>query len=147
MSRANFWSLLNFVEKAVVHEQDLDVWEFGKGALSANYIFSTTTPRRPERVQTQVWVEGGINAGIVEKICLSGEERLFRRSGLTSRALKRSDNGGLSRKTESLMKSKVCRNPANRNEETPANFRVFILCFHLYLYQIAMKARAPSHVV
>jgi hypothetical protein len=38
-------SFRNFVEKAVVvHEQNLDTWEFGKGALSANYIFSTTTP-------------------------------------------------------------------------------------------------------
>ena len=25
--------------------RNLDGWEFGKGALSANYIFSTTTPR------------------------------------------------------------------------------------------------------
>ena len=28
---------LNFVEKAVVHEQHLDGWEFGKGALSAAF--------------------------------------------------------------------------------------------------------------
>ena len=28
----------------------LCTWEFGKGGLSANYIFSTTTPRGPERV-------------------------------------------------------------------------------------------------
>ena len=27
-------SFLNFVEKAVVHEQNLDTWKFGKGALS-----------------------------------------------------------------------------------------------------------------
>ena len=33
------------------------------------YIFSTTTPRRTERVQVRFWVEGGVNAGIVEKIC------------------------------------------------------------------------------
>jgi len=26
--------LLNFVEKAVVHERNADAWEFGKGALS-----------------------------------------------------------------------------------------------------------------
>jgi hypothetical protein len=32
-------SFLNFVEKAVVHEQNLDTWEFGKGALSANVYF------------------------------------------------------------------------------------------------------------
>jgi hypothetical protein len=37
-------SSLYFVEKAVVYEQNLDGWEFGKGALSANYIFSTITP-------------------------------------------------------------------------------------------------------
>jgi len=27
-------SFLNFVENSVVHEQNLDTWEFGKGALS-----------------------------------------------------------------------------------------------------------------
>jgi hypothetical protein len=29
-------------------------------------------------LETQFWVEGGVNAGIVEKICLSSEERVFR---------------------------------------------------------------------
>jgi hypothetical protein len=37
-------SFLNSVEKAVVHEGYSDTWEFGKGALSANVYFSTTTP-------------------------------------------------------------------------------------------------------
>jgi hypothetical protein len=27
-------SFLNFLENSVVHEQNLDTWEFGKGALS-----------------------------------------------------------------------------------------------------------------
>jgi hypothetical protein len=35
------------------------------------------------------------------------------------KALKRRDNGVLSRKTESVMKSKGYRNPANKNQETP----------------------------
>jgi hypothetical protein len=30
-------SLLNFLEKAVVHERNSDTWEFGKGALSATF--------------------------------------------------------------------------------------------------------------
>jgi hypothetical protein len=56
--------------------------------------------------------------------------------GVTSRALKRKDNGVLSRKTESFMKSKGYGNPANRNEETPekllplageAAFRAFLI--------------------
>jgi len=42
--------------------------EFGKGALSANDIFSTTTPGGPEQLQTQFWAEDGLIAGIVEKI-------------------------------------------------------------------------------
>jgi len=29
-------SFLNFPEQGVAHEQNLDTWEFGKGALSAN---------------------------------------------------------------------------------------------------------------
>jgi len=48
-----FRSFLNFFEKAVVHEQDLDGCEFGKEALSANDIFSATTTRQSERLQTQ----------------------------------------------------------------------------------------------
>ncbi len=32
-------SFLDFFEKAVVHEQNLDTREFGKGALSANVNF------------------------------------------------------------------------------------------------------------
>jgi hypothetical protein len=43
----------DFLGKAVVHGQNLDIWEFGKGALSANYIFSATTTRQSERLQTQ----------------------------------------------------------------------------------------------
>jgi hypothetical protein len=38
---------------------------------------------------------------------------------VTSEALKRRDNGVLSRKTESIMKSKGYRNPANKKQETP----------------------------
>jgi hypothetical protein len=38
---------------------------------------------------------------------------------VTSEALKRRDNGVLSRKTESVMKSAGYRNPANKNQETP----------------------------
>jgi hypothetical protein len=30
-----------------------NTWEFGKGALSANDIFSATTTRQSERVQTR----------------------------------------------------------------------------------------------
>jgi len=33
------WSFLNFLENSVVHERNVDAWEFGKGALSANVIF------------------------------------------------------------------------------------------------------------
>jgi hypothetical protein len=50
------------------------------------YIFSATTPGQPERLQTQFWVEDGEIAGMVEKIWLSGEERLFRRSRVISGA-------------------------------------------------------------
>jgi hypothetical protein len=32
-------SFLTFLGKAVVHEQNSDTWEFGKGALSANVYF------------------------------------------------------------------------------------------------------------
>jgi hypothetical protein len=39
------------------------------------YIFSATTTRESERLQTQFGFEGGVNDGLVEKICLSGEER------------------------------------------------------------------------
>jgi len=39
--------------RALVHGQNLDIWEFGKGALSANDIFSATTTRQSERLQTQ----------------------------------------------------------------------------------------------
>ena len=35
----NIRSFLNFAEKAVVHERDLDPWKFGEGALSANVYF------------------------------------------------------------------------------------------------------------
>jgi hypothetical protein len=31
------------------------------------YIFSTATPRQPERLETQFRVEDGVVAGIVEK--------------------------------------------------------------------------------
>ena len=41
------------------------------------YIFSATTPGQPERLQTQFWVQDGVIAGMVEKIWLSSEERLF----------------------------------------------------------------------
>jgi hypothetical protein len=47
---------------------------------------------QPERVQTQCWVEDGVNAGIVEKICLSSEERLFRISPVISGAEENSGN-------------------------------------------------------
>ena len=33
------------------------------------YIFSATTTRKSERLQTQLCVEGGVNDGMVEKIC------------------------------------------------------------------------------
>ena len=33
------------------------------------YIFSATTTRQSERLQTQFWVEGGVNDGMVENIC------------------------------------------------------------------------------
>ena len=66
--------------------------EFGKGALSANDIFSTTTPGGPEQLQTQFWAEDGLIAGIVEKIWLSREERLFRRSWVISGAQGNSGN-------------------------------------------------------
>ena len=52
------------------------------------------------------------------KICLSGDERLFRMCPVKSRTLKPKDNGLLSRKAETIMKSKGYGNPANRNEET-----------------------------
>jgi hypothetical protein len=42
--------------------------EAEKRALSTNYIFSITTPRQPERVQTQFWVEGGVSTRMLEKI-------------------------------------------------------------------------------
>ena len=58
--------------------------EFGKGALSANDIFSTGTPWEPEQLQTQFWAEDSLIARIVEKIWLSREERLFRRSWVIS---------------------------------------------------------------
>jgi hypothetical protein len=38
---------------------------------------------------------------------------------VTSKALKRRDNGVLSTKTESFMKSKGYSNPTNKNQETP----------------------------
>jgi hypothetical protein len=38
------------------------------------YIFSTTTTRQSERLQTQLWIEGGVDDEMVEKICLSSEE-------------------------------------------------------------------------
>jgi hypothetical protein len=41
---------------------------------------------------------------------------------VTSEALKRRDNGVLSRKIESVMKSKGYRNPANKNQETPEKY-------------------------
>ncbi len=50
------------------------------------YIFSATTPGHPERLQTQFWVENGVIAAMVEKIWLSGEERLFRGSCVISGA-------------------------------------------------------------
>ncbi len=50
------------------------------------YIFSASPPGQPERLQTQFWVEDALIAGMVEKICLSGEERLFRRSWVISGA-------------------------------------------------------------
>jgi len=60
----------DFLGKAVVRGPPSEPWEFGKGALSANDIFSTTSPWGPERVQTQFWAEDGLIAGIVEKIWL-----------------------------------------------------------------------------
>jgi len=33
------------------------------------YIFSPTTTRQSERLQTQLWVEGGVKDAMVEKIC------------------------------------------------------------------------------
>jgi hypothetical protein len=49
-----------------------------KGALSVNYIFSTTTSGL-RAGKTQFWVKGELKTRIVEKICLSGEERVFSR--------------------------------------------------------------------
>jgi len=48
------------------------------------YIFSASSPRQLERPQTQFWVEDGAIAGMVEKIWLSSEEELFRRSRVIS---------------------------------------------------------------
>jgi len=56
------------------------------------YIFSVTTPGQPERLQARFWVEDGVIAGTVEKIWLSGEERLFRASRVISGAKGNSDN-------------------------------------------------------
>jgi hypothetical protein len=56
------------------------------------YIFSAITPGQPERLQNQFWVEDGVIAGMVEKIWLSGEERLFRRSWVISEAKGNSGN-------------------------------------------------------
>jgi hypothetical protein len=53
------------------------------------YIFSTTTTRQSERLQTQLWVEGGVDDEMGEKICLSSEERLFQESQATSGAYER----------------------------------------------------------
>jgi len=44
------------------------------------YIFSAITPGQPGRLQNQFWIEDGVIAGMIEKIWLSGEERLFWRS-------------------------------------------------------------------
>jgi len=33
------------------------------------YIFSATTARQSERLQTQSWVEGGVNDAMLKKIC------------------------------------------------------------------------------
>jgi len=70
-----------------VHEQNSDTWEFGKGALSANVYFFDNHYQAIGAAATQLWVEGGVDDGMVGKICLSGEERLFRISRVTSEAL------------------------------------------------------------
>ncbi len=54
-------SFLNFLENSVVCGRNLNTWEFGKGVLSANDIFSTTTPGH-ERGKTQFWVKDDLNA-------------------------------------------------------------------------------------
>jgi hypothetical protein len=75
----------------------------GKGALSANDIFSTTTSWEPERLQTQFWTEDGSIAGIVEKIWLSREERLFRRAWVISGAEENSGNSPIRFDEESAL--------------------------------------------
>ena len=50
-----------------------------KKELWARIIFFRQPAPRPRAGKTQFWVKGGLNAWIVEKICLSGEERVFSR--------------------------------------------------------------------
>ena len=88
----DFRSFLNFLENSVVHEENLNSWEFGKGALSANVYFFGIPSWATGALQTQFWIEDALIAGMVEKICLSGEERLFRRSWVISGAKGNVDN-------------------------------------------------------
>jgi hypothetical protein len=53
----------------------------------------------------------------------------------------RGDNGVLSRKTESVMKSKGYRNPANKNQETPVH-RYLTTGFGRY-YGSRVKVKKP----
>jgi len=68
----------------VVHEQNSDTSEFGKGALSTNVYFFGNYSWATGAAATRFWVEDGVIAGMVEKIWLSSEERLFRRSWIIS---------------------------------------------------------------
>jgi hypothetical protein len=47
-ARGDSRRFLNFPEKGVVHEQNLDTWEFGKGALS-EFRFCGVTVLQSER--------------------------------------------------------------------------------------------------
>ena len=118
----NFRSFLTFLRTPVVNGQNSDIWEFGKGALSANYIFSATTTRQSERLQTQFWVEDGVNDGMVEKICLSSEERLSRISRVTSEALDWRNKRVHHWKAYFHFKSIVYKNSRWKTQETPVKF-------------------------
>ena len=71
-------SFLNFVENSVVHEQNLDTWKFGKGALNANLYFfvlegSFVCGGNPLSLSEICWRSGAPIEGERE-----GESRSFR---------------------------------------------------------------------
>jgi hypothetical protein len=73
--------------KTVVPERNADTWEFGKGALSANVYFFGNPSWAIGVAANLLLAEDSAIAGMVEKICLSGEERLFRKSRVISGAV------------------------------------------------------------